>query len=234
MLREQRTNRGSRRALGSLATFVVLGCGVASLGQTTEELTPQLNREAKALVGERVLHLGTYRQQAAIHLSEEIKFGDRDQYSLGPGFYIRTGQGLDSDAYAPASGADGGRVQATQGAVTLQGSFLLSNDGETIGVITNFYQAVNGKAKGITRTTRPAVSTESCQQVLVYGGKKGSKIMLAYREIWKNIRRPSRDAFVEFDLATSRVVEIRGARIEIIEVTGMSVRYRVLRSFDSN
>ena len=119
------------------------------------------------------------------------------------------------------------------GAVTLQGSFLYSNDDKTIGVITNFYQAVNAEAKGITRTTRPVLSTESLQQVLVYGGRTGTKIRLAYREVWKNITRPSSDVFVEFDLADSKVVEVKGARIEVIEATGESIRYRVLRAFKS-
>ena len=55
----------------------------------------------------------------------------------------------------------------------------------------------------------------------------------AYRELWKNIARPSIDVFVEFDLADSKVVEIKGARIEVIEATGKRIRYRVLRAFHS-
>ena len=91
-----------RRSL--FAATVVLGClGVASLAQAVEKVTPPLIREAKAQVGDQILHHGIYRQQPAIHLSEEIRFGERDQYALTPGYYIRTGQGLDSEAYAPAS-----------------------------------------------------------------------------------------------------------------------------------
>ncbi len=108
----------------------------------------------------QILHQGTTYQQAAIHLSEEIKFGDSHQYSLSPGYYIRTGDSLDSETYAPADGPDAGRVKTAPGSITLQGSFIYSNDDKTIGVITNFYQAVNAEAKGITRTTRPVLSTE--------------------------------------------------------------------------
>ena len=201
--------------------------------RAAEKFTPSLNTRATAQVGHLILHQGTYRQQPAIHLSDEIKFGEREQYSLTPGYYIRTGQGLDSEAYAPASEPGGGRVKKAQGAITLQGSFLLSNDGETIGVITNFYQAVNAKAKGITRTTRPVVSPDSTQRMLVYGGKTGTKISIAYRELWKNIIRPSSDVFVEFDLADSKIVEIKGARIEVIDATSKSIRYRVTQGFDS-
>ena len=135
--------------------------------------------------------------------------------------------------YAPANGPGAGRVKKAPGAITLQGSFLYSNDDKTIGVITNFYQAVNAEAKGVTRTTRPAWSTERIQRLLVYGGKTGTKLRLAYRETWKNITRPSNDVFIEFDHADSKIVEIKGARIEVIEATGESIRYRVLRAFKS-
>lgn len=211
----------------------VFALGITNQARTAENVTPSLNKDAAAEVGGQVLHQGTYHRQAAIHLSEEIKFGERHQYSLTPGYYIRTGESLDSGTYAPAVGPDAGRVKKAPGAITLQGSFLYSNDGKTIGVITNFYQAVNAKAKGITRTTWPVVSTESIQRILVYGGKTGTKIKLAYREIWKNITRPSSEVFVEFDLADSKVVEIKGARIEVIEATGKSIQYRVLRPFNS-
>ena len=103
----------------------------------------------------------------------------------------------------------------------------------TIGLITNFYQAVNTKAKGVTRTTRPSLSRDAIQRSLVYGGKTGTKIKLGYRETWKNITRPAGDVFVELDLADSRVAEFKGARIEVIEATDQCIRYRVTKAFDS-
>ena len=215
------------------AVLSVSVLGFANRARAAEKVTPSMNTRATAQVGGQILHQGTYQSQAAIHLSEEIRFGERHQYSLTPGYYIRTGESLDSGTYAPADGPCAGRVKKAPGAITLQGSFLYSNDGTTIGVITNFYQAVNAKARGITRTTRPVVSTESIQRVLVYGGKTGTKIRLAYRELWKNITRPSNDVFVKFDLANSKVVEIKGARIEVIEANGKGIRYRVLRAFNS-
>lgn len=221
------------------AFYVCFSC-LTSLAQAEEQalaverVTPKLDAESTAQVGATILHQGTYYPQAAIHLSEEISFGARQQYSLTPGYYVRTGGSLDAGTYTPAKGTDAGRVKEAPGAITLQGSFLYAHDGKTIGVITNFYQAVNAKAKGITRTTQLAVSTESVQRLVVYGGMTGSKIKLAYREIWKNITRPSSDTFVEYDLAGSKVIEMHGAHIEVIEATGKSIRYRVLRAFESS
>jgi hypothetical protein len=186
-----------------------------------------------AQVGKEILHQGELYQRAAIHLSEEITFGKDGAYALTPGYYFRAGQSIGWETYAPADGPDAGSVKKGPGAITLQGSFHYSNDGKTIGVITNFYQAVNTKAKGITRTARPSLSRDSIQRSLVYGGKTGTKIKLGYREIWKNITRPAGDVFVKYDLADSKVVEFKGARIEVIEATNKSIQYRVTQAFES-
>ena len=199
----------------------------------SERVTPPLNTESTAQIGDELLHQGELYQRAAIHLSEEITFGKDGAYSLTPGYYFRGGESDGWESYSAADGPDAGSVKKAPGAITLQGSFHYSNDGKTIGVITNFYQAVNTKARGITRTTRPSLSRDSIQRSLVYGGKTGTKIKLGYREIWKNINRPSGDVFVEYDLADSKVVVFKGARIEVIEATNKSIRYRVTQAFDS-
>lgn len=198
----------------------------------SERVEPPRNTESTAPIGGAILRQGESYQRAAIHLSEELTFGQDGAYALTPGYYFQAGESDGWESYAPADGPDAGSVKKAPGAITLQGSFHYSKDGKTIGVITNFYQAVNTNAKAITRTTRPAWSDDSIQRLLVYGGKTGTKIKVAYREIWKNITRPSRDVFVEYDLADSKVIELQGARIEVMEATDERIRYRVTRAFD--
>ncbi len=217
----------------SISLLVALLFVSVNLTLASERVTPPLNTDSTAEVGEELLHQGETYDRAAIHLSEEITFGQDGAYTLTPGYYVRVGESDGWENYAPADGPDSGSVRKAQGAITLQGSFLYSNDGKTIGVITNFYQAVNAKAKGITRTTRSSMSSDKLQRSLVYGGKKGTKIKVAYREIWKNITRPSEDAFVEVDLADSKVVEIKGARVEVVQATDKSIQYRITQAFDS-
>ena len=215
------------------AVLCIPAIGVTYSAPASERVTPPLNTESTAQVGREILHQGKLYQRAAIHLSEEIKFGKDGAYALTPGYYFRTGERIGWETYVPADGPDAGRVKKAPGAITLQGSFHYSNDGKTIGVITNYYQAVNTKAKGITRTIRPSWSRDQIQRTLVYGGKTGTKIKLGYREIWKNITRPSGDFFVEYDLADSKVVALKGARIEVIEATNTSIRYRVTQAINS-
>jgi len=214
-----------------IAMLCVLHVSAVRQTNAAERLQPPLNTVAIAHVGDVILRQGENYQRAAIHLKEEISFGDDGAWALTPGYYFRTGESIGWETYAPADGPDAGSVRKAPGAITLQGSFHFSNDGETIGVITNFYQAANTKATGITRTIRPAWSSDSVQRLLVYGGMTGTRIKLGYREIWKNITMPSHDVFFEFDLADSHVVELNGARIEVIEADNNVIRYRVTRAF---
>lgn len=196
--------------------------------------TPELNTESTAQAGEEILHQGTYYERDVIHLSREIKIGEKGAYTIAPGYYVRTGGGSDWGSYAPAANdPEAGSIKKAPDVVTLQPGFQVSADGKKVGVVTNFYQAVYGEGEGITRSKRPALSFESLQKALIYGGKSGNKIKLGYREIWMHITRPSELRFVEHDLTGSKIVESHGARIEVLEATDESIRYRILKSFDS-
>ena len=200
--------------------------------ENTPVTTPPLNVESTAQVGDEILHQGTYYTRDVIHLSEAITIGENGAYTLTPGYYVRTGGGGDWESYAPAANdPESGSIRKAPDVVTLQPGFQISKDGKQAGVVTNYYQAVYGEAEGITRSTRPALSTESIQKALVYGGKTGNKIKLAYRDIWMHIVRPSELQFVEHDLSKSKIVESHGARIEILETTDDSIRYRVIQPF---
>ncbi len=197
-------------------------------------IKPPLNTDRTAHVGDEILHQGTYYARDVIHLSEEISIGENGAYTLTPGYYLKTGGGGDWESYLPAANdPERGSVKKAPGVVTLQEGIQVSTDGKTVGVVTNFYQAVYGKAKGITRSTRPALSMESIQKALVYGGKAGNKIKIGYREIWMHITRPSEIQFVAHDLPQSKIVESHGARIEVLQANDNSIKYRVLKGFSS-
>jgi hypothetical protein len=199
----------------------------------TLKITPALNTEATAQVGEEILKQAHTYEREAIRLSEEIKFGKEGSYILTPGIYLREGQSDGWETYALAEGPEAGKVIKAPEAITLQGSFIYSMDGKTIGLITNFYQAIHAKANGITRTTRPSLLNDRIQRALVYGGKVGNKIKLGYREIWQNITRPSQIQFIEHDLTGSKLVKSNGAHIEVIEATNEFIRYRIIKSLGS-
>lgn len=72
---------------------------------------------------------------------------------------------------------------------------------------------------------------DSLQQTLLYNGKIGNRITLAYRELQNNIARPAFSNSVEYDLSESNVIGYKGARLEIIKATNTEITYRILSDF---
>jgi len=69
------------------------------------------------------------------------------------------------------------------------------------------------------RRKRPLFGSDSFQQTLIYSGRVGNKINVAYREFSNNLARPAFSNNVEYDLSDSKIIGYRGARIDIIEAT---------------
>lgn len=72
---------------------------------------------------------------------------------------------------------------------------------------------------------------DSLQQTLLYNGKIGNRITLAYRELQNNIARPAFSNSVEYDLSESNVIGYKGARLEIVKATNTEITYRILSGF---
>lgn len=72
---------------------------------------------------------------------------------------------------------------------------------------------------------------DSFQQTLLYNGKIGNKITLAYREFSDNVARPAFSNSVEYDLSESSIVGYKGARLEIVKATNTELTYRVISGF---
>lgn len=118
-----------------VAVFCVTATDLPRQAAASERVTPALNKESTAQVGEHILHQGEFYPRDAIHLSERITFGERQQYSLTQGYYFRTGQSIGWETYAPAGGPNAGRVQKAHGTITLQGSFHYSNELHVVHVL---------------------------------------------------------------------------------------------------
>lgn len=75
------------------------------------------------------------------------------------------------------------------------------------------------------------IRADSFQQTLLYNGRIGNKITLAYREFSNNMARPAFSNSVEYDLSDSTTVGYKGARLEIVKATNTELTYRVLSGF---
>ena len=75
------------------------------------------------------------------------------------------------------------------------------------------------------------IQKDSFQQTLLYNGRIGNKITLAYREFSDNVARPAFSNSVEYDLSESAIVGYKGARLEIVKATNTELTYKVISGF---
>jgi len=85
-----------------------------------------------------------------------------------------------------------------------------------------------------TSFTREAITRsepENFQRQLIYEGAVGNELRLSYREFHGDLARPAFTQDLTFDLATGKTVGAKGARIEVLDVSNVGIRYRVLQPF---
>lgn len=193
---------------------------------------PPLGSVNVANVGDEMLSQGVYTQRDAIKLSRPLKFGLITAYTLMPGYYVKTGEDHESSYYRPTGTRDSGMVQKAALADPWE-SIRLTNDGKTISVVTVFHARTSRPADGVQLTTYPLLTDDSFQQTLIYSGKVGDKIKIGYREFSNNAARPAFNNDVDYDLTQSKVIGYKGARLEIIDATNESIKYRVISNFNA-
>ena len=76
-------------------------------------------------------------------------------------------------------------------------------------------------------------SAAGFRRTLIYNGKVGNKLTLGYREFSGGLARAAFNNTVEYDLKESKVIGYAGARIEVIDATNTSIKYRVLQNFNA-
>ncbi len=77
-----------------------------------------------------------------------------------------------------------------------------------------------------------APSDDGWRQELVFTGRSGTQVFLRYREM-RGLSAEAEQQDVSFDTNDDSVIGIKGVRIEVLELTSTSMRYRVISGFDS-
>ncbi|HEU4460107.1 MAG TPA: hypothetical protein VFR90_13375 [Methylibium sp.] len=69
------------------------------------------------------------------------------------------------------------------------------------------------------------------RQELLYGGRVGNQIKLTYREFSDDFVRPGFAQEAQYDLGADQTIGFKGARIQVLEATNTTLKYKVLKSF---
>jgi hypothetical protein len=184
-----------------------------------------------ARVGEDMVRQGKYIEQDAIRLNEEVKFGVFSLYKLNPGYYLKEGENKKGEFYQPEPGPQGGSYEKAALADAYQAIYVEKKK-SSICIVTVFNAKGCENNIDMTRTKRPAITTDGFQQTLIYSGRVGQKVRFGYREFSNNAARPAFNNDVEYDLDESKVFGYKGAEIQVIEATNREIRYVVVRNFN--
>lgn len=88
---------------------------------------------------------------------------------------------------------------------------------------------------GLKAPTRDAIIEEPSEtdfkQELIYNGRVGDDLRFVYREFASRAARSAFSQEAQYDLQESNIIGFKGARIEVLEATNSSIRYRVISNF---
>jgi len=133
----------------------------------------------------------------------------------------------------------GGRIEFDASELVAQGSGFCGPGTlyDVLGIPYSGRQCATGAALRRAGTTFEPImiatdDPTNFRQQLLYQGRSGSTIRLSYREFVGDLARPAFTQDLTFDIADDPVVGVKGARLEVVEATNVSITYRLFRPFD--
>jgi len=197
---------------------------------TTENISePPKGSINTAYVGDSLLRQGVASRYEGLKVSAPAKVSWA--YTVTPGYLKKVGEDAKNEFYLPTGTPESANVDKAAIADMWQGIMAKKNT-RTLCVITVFSASICEDNMPFEHTTLNVSSENSFQQTLLYNGRVGDKINIGYRESSGNMARPAFNNEVEYDLSESKTIGYKGARIEVIEATNQSIKYRVLSNFN--
>ncbi|MBV4366295.1 hypothetical protein [Erwinia phyllosphaerae] len=152
-------------------------------------------------------------------------------YTVTPGYLKKVGEDSKAEFYLPTGTPESANVDKAALADMWQG-IMAKKGTKTLCVITVFSATTCEDDMPFEHTNLNVSSDSSFQQALLYNGRVGNKINIGYRESSGNMARPAFNNDVEYDLSESKTIGYKGARIEVIDATNQSIKYRVISNFN--
>ena len=231
----------TQRTLGAVVLGVLSVC-LSSCSTTALEVVaePPLGEVRTVDVGGTLIKVTTVVKSPAFDLRSELEaktVGDptTTHLTLPPGILVGKELAAGHDCYVsdqPAKVSPAmGELQVRQAALCFdQSSFGSSvvlafmQDGSDV----PFYPVGPVDGEAITYIDD---STPSFSQELIYSGKSGQTVKVLYRQFSSKMADHLPDQEMQYDLNTSHLIEVKGARLEVVQATDTSLTYKVLAPF---
>ena len=227
-----------------ISSCILSGCmGLAPGKEYTpvrsEISEPPIGSVNESYVGDYMLQQGNIILHDAIILNEDIelgKWGMTRAYKIKSGWYLKEADDKKGKGafYRPSFDDAGGEIQVGPMSDGYTSAIYVSNSQRNIiGIVYYFNSRLIGETEvEFERTKKVKYRSDSFQQTLIYSGRVGDKINISYREFSHNSARPSYNNDVEYDLSTSKIIRYKGAKLEVLDATNESIKYKVLSNFN--
>lgn len=220
------------RLLFVALAVVLAGCAAPKYNYAPESIAisePAIGSITVARIGETMLRQGKYQEHDAFRLVQQQEVGWA--YTLHPGIYLKTGDDEAAEYFRPSGGAESGRVEKSFIADPWK-AIMTRRATPDVCVVTVLNAYVCSPAVGMERRKQPVLASDAFQQTLLYNGRVGSKINIAYREFSNNTARPAFNNTVEYDLNESTEIAYKGAQLEVLEATNQHIKFKLIRNFN--
>lgn len=217
-------------AITAIVSIALLtGCTSAQINyvpqsQVFEE--PNIGKVVTVPLGEHLLRQGRITKHEAIKLSNTVTIAG---YPIVSGTLRKSGDTRDYEDYLPMMPGMITKPWYKDTPLALR----VYKDNTQACVVTIYAYAVceTGDFTYLPRVTIPTVQNDTYVQTLIYSGKVGNRIRVAYREFTNDMARASYSNDAEYDLSESRIIGYKSAQLEVIEANNQQIKYRVLRHF---
>ena len=221
--------------LGSLS-ILMIGCattqGTNYVPEVKQISEPEIGAINTAFIGDKLLTQGYSKEQMAIYFPSTQKLGLG--FTVQQGYFPKTKESAEYEFFGHSNDVGGGKLLDLLNMPVLQSPLMaLKKADNAICTINAFGTPVNCK-EGINFSKRNwlTANASTFQQTLIYNGKVGNKINIAYREFSSDMARPAFNNNVEYDLSESKQIGYKGALIEVIEANNQQIKYKVIRNFN--
>ena len=143
-------------------------------------------------------------------------------------YYLRSVT-LDSKQYAPINA---NKCTWDNGEVNRDCFININNRTGRISGVTLGGVAISLKpVPSVIKKEMTLVNTTNFKQEMIYNGKSGSIARFLYREYSGNMARPAFSQELTYDLSSSKIIGFKEVRLEVINTTNTSIKYKVISGF---
>ncbi|HWE98178.1 MAG TPA: hypothetical protein VG248_00095 [Caulobacteraceae bacterium] len=193
--------------------------------------SPPLNATAEAKVGDVILQKGRAMMLAALSFQSPLVFkAGLSKYVVPPGQLTAIEQDAKFTYFSADQVLESYTVINTPPKV-MPGGVCVARSGPQDPRLFIILGACGFKFNGRPVVEFVDVRAAEFKQDIVYDGRSGSTIKFTYREFGHDLDKPTVSQDIRYDLKDGPTIDVKGARIDVIDATDAKISYRVSSSF---